>query len=199
MLPMILLATCSPLVDPVTMSAVVQHESGGNPLAIHDNSDGKSYSLKTLNDAVAMAKRLIAGGHSVDLGLPQINSKNLQWVGMTVEQSFDACSNLQASQQVLVDAHKRSGGDLPKTLQIYNSGKATGNQYASSVYSKAGVVVPTIPGGSLASWTKNGDIANTTMMFHRGQPSDDAVTAKVQWTPAASPFEADGSGFSATW
>ena len=114
MLPMLLLATCAPLVDPVTMSAVVQHESGGNPLAIHDNATSKSYLPKSLNDAVALAKRLISDGHSVDLGLAQMNSKNLQWVGMTVEQVFDPCANLQASQQVLVDAHKRSGGDLKK-------------------------------------------------------------------------------------
>ncbi len=200
MLPLILLATCSPLINPVTMSAVVQNESGGNPLAIHDNSDGKSYSPKSLDEAVALAKRLVAGGHSVDLGLAQINSKNLQWVGMTIEQSFDPCSNLQASQQVLVDAYKRTSGDLQKTLQIYNTGKDAGNQYASKVYGKAGVVIPAIPGGSMASWAKNGnrDVADISRASHRIR-SRDAVTAKVQWTPAASPFEADGSGFSAGW
>jgi type IV secretion system protein VirB1 len=195
MLPMMLLATCSPLVDPVTMSAVVQNESGGNPLAMHDNADGKSYSPKSLDEAVTLAKRLISSGHSVDLGLAQINSKNLQWVGMTVEQSFDACSNLQASQQVLVDAHKRSGGDLQKTLQIYNTGKTAGSQYSSRVYGKAGVVVPAIPGGTLAKWTKSEvEVADLPKI-----QSDDAVQARVQWTPAASPLEADGTGFSVAW
>lgn len=189
MLPLILMAACAPLIDPITIAAVVQNESGGNPLAIHDNADGKSYSPKNLDNAVALAKRLIAAGHSVDLGLAQINSKNLHWVGLTVEQSFDSCSNLQASQQVLVDAHKRSGGDLQKTLQIYNSGKADGSKYASAVYGKAGVVVPAIPGGALAVWTKK-DMAST------GIGSADALVAKVQWTPAASPFEADGNGLS---
>ena len=191
MLPLLLLSACAPLIDPVTMSAVVQHESGGNPLAIHDNADGKSYAPKSLNDAVATAKRLIANGHSVDLGLAQINSKNLRWVGLAVEQSFDACQNLQASQQVLVDAHKRSGGDLKGTLQIYNSGKTAGSQYASSVYGKAGVIVPAIPGGKLASWTNKN--MNTT-----SSASSAALVAKVSWTPAASPFSPDNNGLSAT-
>lgn len=194
MLPLILLASCAPMVDPVTMSAVVQNESGGNPLAIHDNATGKSYSPKAINDAVDIAKRLIAAGHSVDLGLAQINSRNLKWVGMTVEQVLDSCSNLQASQQVLVDAHKRSGGDLQKTLQIYNTGKTAGSQYASKVYDKAGVVVPTIPGGSLANWAKR----EVEVADARRQPGD-AIEVKMQWTPAASPFEVDGSGLSVTW
>lgn len=194
MLPMILLASCAPLVDPVTMSAVVQNESGGNSLAIHDNATGKSYSPKSMADAVTLATKLISSQHSVDLGLAQINSKNLQWVGMTVEQSFDACSNLQASQQVLVDAHKRSGGDLQKTLQIYNTGKTAGSKYASRVYGKAGVVVPAIPGGSMASWTKR----EVEVADARRQPGD-AIEVKMQWTPAASPFEVDGSGLSVTW
>lgn len=185
MLPMILLASCAPLVDPVTMSAVVQNESAGNPLAIHDNVTGKSYSPKSMDEAVELAKQLLAANHSVDMGLAQINSRNLQWVGMTVEQVFDPCSNLQASQQVLVDAHKRSGGDLQKTLQIYNTGKTAGSQYATRVYGKAGVVVPAIPGGKLAGWTRSG--------------IDAPIEVKVQPAPAASPFEVDGSGLSIAW
>lgn len=190
MLALALLAACAPLVDPITIAAVVQNESGGNPLAMHDNADGKSYSPKNLDDAVALAKRLIASGHSVDLGLAQINSKNLKWVGLSVEQSFDACSNLQASQQVLIDAHKRSGGDLQKTLQIYNTGKTAGSQYSSKVYGKAGVVVPAIPGGSLANWTKK------DMPVAEGAANSKPFVAKVEWSPAASPFEPDGGGMS---
>jgi len=186
MLPLILLASCAPLVDPVTMSAVVQNESGGNSLAIHDNATGKSYSPKSMDEAVGLAKRLINAGHSVDLGLAQINSRNLKWVGMTVEQVFEPCSNLQASQQVLVDAHQRSGGDLQKTLQIYNTGKAAGSQYAAKVYGKAGIVVPTIPGGKLTSWTK-------------GSTGDAPIEVRVQPSPAASPFEIDGSGLTVAW
>lgn len=185
MLPLILLVSCAPMVDPVTMSAVVQNESGGNPLAIHDNATGKSYSPRSMAEAVALAERLIAAGNSVDMGLAQINSKNLKWIGMTVEQVFDPCSNLQASQQILVDAHKQSGGDLQKTLQIYNTGKTAGSQYASKVYGKAGVVVPAIPGGSLAGWARSG--------------IDAPIEVKVQPSPAASPLEVDGAGLSVAW
>ena len=193
MTPAALLAVCAPLVSPVTMSAVVQNESGGNPLAIHDNADSRTYAPRSMEDAIATARRLIARGHSVDLGLAQINSKNLNWLHLTVEQSFDACQNLQASQQVLLDANERAGGDLKKTLQIYNSGQSSGSQYASAVYSKAGVVVPAIPGGKMAAWTAKTDIAASQFR------TADAVVVKVKWSPAASPFDVDSSGLNATW
>ena len=193
MTPAALLAVCAPLVSPVTMSAVVQNESGGNPLAIHDNADSRTYAPRSMADAVATARRLIARGHSVDLGLAQINSKNLNWLHLTVEQSFDACQNLQASQQVLLDANERAGGDLKKTLQIYNSGQAAGSQYAAAVFSKAGVVVPAIPGGKMAAWTARADIAANQFR------AADAVTVKIKWSPAASPLEADGSGLNVVW
>ena len=192
MTPSALLAICAPLISPVTMSAVVQHESGGNPLAIHDNSDSRTYAPRTMNDAIATAKRLVAEGHSVDLGLAQINSKNLPWLHLSIEQSFDACQNLQASQQVLLDAHDRADGDLKKTLQIYNSGKAAGSQYASAVYGKAGVVVPAIPGGHMAAWTEKSEIAAMQM---QNRP----LVAKIKWSPSASPFEPDSAGLSPGW
>ena len=190
MSPAALLALCAPLISPVTMSAVVQNESSGNPLAIHDNTSGKSYAPRSMTDAIATAKRLIARRHSIDLGLAQINSKNLNWLHLTVEKSFDACENLKASQQVLLDANDRAGGDLKKTLQIYNSGQASGGQYAAAVFSKAGVVVPAIPGGKMASWTAK-DVQT--------QKSEPVYVAKVSWTPAASAFAPDDEGFSVKW
>lgn len=198
MTPAALLAICAPLVSPVTMSAVVQHESGGSPFAIHDNTDSRTYAPSSIDAAVSTAKRLIASGHSVDLGLAQINSKNLRWLHLTVEQSFDACQNLRASQQVLIDAHDRAGGDLKQTLQIYNSGKAAGSQYSSAVYGKAGVVVPAIPGGRMADWTNRPVAGGAILKDMLSTSSSVPLVAKVSWTPAASPFSPDGNGLSAS-
>jgi type IV secretion system protein VirB1 len=149
-----MISVCAPLVAPVTIAAVVQHESGGNPLAVHDNATGASYRPKTETEAIALAKRLIAKGHSVDLGLGQINSSNLSWLGQSVETIFDPCANLAAMQRVLLAAWKQSGGHLPGTLSIYNTGKATsakGAGYAAAIYARAQAapMVATIPFNTL--------------------------------------------------
>jgi len=153
-----LLLACSPLVAPVTMSAVIQQESGGNPLALHDNTTGASYQPHNQAEAVALANRLIASKHSVDLGIAQINNKNLSWLGQTSETIFNPCFNLAAAQTVLITAWKQSGGNLPGTLSAYNTGKVNssiGANYASAVYFKAlhpVPIVPAIPNGKLPSW-----------------------------------------------
>ena len=74
MTPTALMEQCAPQIASVTMAAIVQQESGGNPLALHDNTSGKSYRPATIAEAARLARELIAQGHSVDIGLPQINS-----------------------------------------------------------------------------------------------------------------------------
>lgn len=44
---------------------------------------------------------MISAGRRVDLGLAQINSKNLGWLGLSVEAAFDSCQNLAAAARVL--------------------------------------------------------------------------------------------------
>jgi type IV secretion system protein VirB1 len=122
MTPVAMLEQCAPQIAPVTMSAIVQQESGGNPLVLHDNTSGKSYRPATVADAARIARELIAQGHSVDIGLAQINSKNLPRLGLGVDQVLDPCANLHAAQTVLMEGWKRSG-DLRATLSVYNTGK----------------------------------------------------------------------------
>jgi len=109
----------------VTLAAVVQHESGGHPLAVHDNATGVSYRPRGEDEAVALTRGLIAQGHSVDLGLGQINSGNLAWLGQSVETIFEPCANLAATQRVLLAAWRQAGGSLPGALSIYNTGRAS--------------------------------------------------------------------------
>lgn len=135
-----LINECSPNVHPQTMMAIVQKESGGNPFALHDNGSGKSYFPKTYAEAVSLAMQLVSAGKSVDIGLAQINSKNLPRLGYSVNQIIDPCTNLKASERILIDGWNRSGGHLKKTLSVYNTGKTTstvGYQYAHDVASKA--------------------------------------------------------------
>ena len=159
MTPFDLLLICAPLVAPVTMGAIVQQESGWNPLALHDNTSGISYQPQNEIEAIAIANKLIKIRHSVDLGIGQINNKNLSWLGQTVETIFQPCSNLNAAQTILIAAWKQSGNNLPGALSAYNTGKvdsSIGANYAASVYAKAlhpTPIVPAIPGGQLPNWT----------------------------------------------
>jgi type IV secretion system protein VirB1 len=46
---------CGPAVDPSLTKAIIQVESGGNPFAIGDNTDRRSYSPVSKEDAVQLA------------------------------------------------------------------------------------------------------------------------------------------------
>jgi type IV secretion system protein VirB1 len=179
---------CAPQVAPVTLAAIVQQESGGNPLALHDNATGKSYRPADMAEAAQLARELIAQGHSVDIGLAQINSRNLPSLGMTVDQVLQPCENLRAAQAVLLSGWKRSG-DLRATLSAYNTGRLSsqvGAAYGAKVFGKAGVTVPAIPGGQMAQWATVG----------AAMPP---VRPVVTWTPRASPLAPNGGGLATRW
>jgi type IV secretion system protein VirB1 len=184
----VLMEQCAPQIAPVTLAAIVQQESGGNPLAVHDNTSGKSYAPTTAAEAARLARELIALGHSVDIGLAQINSRNLPRLGLGVDQVLDPCQNLRAAQAVLMEGWKRSG-DLRATLSAYNTGKLrspVGMAYGEKVFGKAGVVVPAIPGGQVAPWATDGAALPP-------------VRPVFTWTPQASPLSPKGDGLSARW
>ena len=157
MIGLALLQKCAPEVAPVTMAAIVQTESGGWPWTIHDNTTGQSLRFKSQTQAVAMARILIAQGHKLDMGLAQIDSENLIWLGLSVTNVFNPCTNLEAAQRILVGAYHQAGASGTQSLygafQAYNSGNTSGDgHYAQVVYRQAGVEVPAIPGGQLAPW-----------------------------------------------
>jgi type IV secretion system protein VirB1 len=51
--------------------------------------------------AANAARQLIAAGHSVDLGLMQINSMNLGLLGLSVSDAFTACRSVEAAAKLL--------------------------------------------------------------------------------------------------
>lgn len=125
-----LVLACAPLVHPETAWRVVKHESAGNPYAIGINGPYRlSGQPSTREQAVQTAQWLLERGHSIDMGLGQINYKNLQWLGLTVEDVFDPCKNLQAMQTVLTQAYARAArkhgpgqAALVAALSEYNTG-----------------------------------------------------------------------------
>lgn len=131
-----LMQTCAPNVAPTTLAAIVRHESGWNPHALHNNTLKASVKAKSKEEAVAIATKMIKSGQSVDLGLGQINSQHLARYRLSVEQVLDPCTNLKIAQDILLDGWRVSGGNLIGTLSAYNTGKTSGTkgyQYAMRV------------------------------------------------------------------
>lgn len=150
-----LAAQCAPAIAPETLLSIVQVESGLNPLAIGVNGKPRVVvTARTPAEAVAKSSALIAAGRSLDLGLAQINSRNLAWLGLTVEDAFDPCSNLAAAARILrggydVDQASVLGEQqaLRMALSRYNTGDAArgfNNGYVAKVVSAAARVVPAI-------------------------------------------------------
>ncbi|CAN7654765.1 lytic transglycosylase domain-containing protein [Acidovorax sp. LjRoot129] len=122
---------CAPAVHPQTLAAIVKIESGFRPFAIGINKGTAVLKRQPENkeEAVVAAKKLIAGGHNIDMGLGQINSDNLPRLGITVEDVFDPCKNLAAAAAILTDNYTRAATRtaepqtaLNKALSAYNTG-----------------------------------------------------------------------------
>lgn len=125
---MSVLAACAMYVAPATLNAIISVESGGNPLAIHVNN-GQTPIVKNKQEAINQTKKLIAQGYSVDIGLMQVNSKNLPKLGITIENIFDPCTNIKAGSMILSENYNRALKITPNqqealeiALSLYNTG-----------------------------------------------------------------------------
>jgi type IV secretion system protein VirB1 len=175
---------CAPAVDPVTMAAVVKQESGGQPWVVNNNTTKKSTAFASKPAAVAAAMAAIGRGENIDMGLAQINSKNLSALGLSVEQVFDPCTNITAGASILAAGYGRTGS-LGSALSMYNTGRSDskiGAAYAQNVFGQAGVQVPAIPGGQLAKLPKLPEASSFA--------ANPATPAAVRLTVTPSPFAA---------
>ena len=148
---------CAPSVAPETLVSVVHAESKFDTLAIGVNARGVRAEVPATPAAAArIARSLIAKGYNIDLGLGQINSANLRWLGLSVEDTFDPCRNLAAAARVLssnfLDAARTQGSPeraISVALSMYNTGsqvRGFGNGYVARVYASSAVVIPAIRG-----------------------------------------------------
>ena len=179
------------------MSAIVTVESHGNPNAIHDNTTDRSYFPAAQADAITLASGLVAAGHSVDLGLAQINSGNLPGLGLTVADMFDPCTNLRAGSRILSgdysEAVNRFGPGQYAALRAigaYNTGRLTrGDPYIRKVldaYIAGGPPHPapvpalvTPPPAPVMLVTRPGRVAVHTANRAREKPQTDPADASV--------------------
>jgi len=150
-----LAAQCAPSVAPQTLLSVVRVESGFDPLVIGVN--GRPHVQlhpASTADAIAAAERYMARGASIDLGLGQINSRNLSSLGLSVADAFDPCLNLAAAAQMIVAGYQRSTPQpgleqaaLRTSFSFYNTGdpvRGFRNGYVAKVTAAAREVVPAL-------------------------------------------------------
>lgn len=143
-----LIQQCAAGVAPSTMAAIIKVESGGNPLAIGNNTTKTRVTPtpRTIDEAAAIALDLISKGHNLDLGLAQINSSNLKAYKVSVREIFDPCINVSVGSQILAKFYQKSVAQygpgetsLYHALSAYNTGSFyRGPGYVAKILKAAG-------------------------------------------------------------
>lgn len=139
---------CAPGVAPATLLAIVRAESGLDPLAIGVNAVAAPRPRPTTRtEAIAAARALVAAGRDIDLGLAQINVRNLARLGLSLEAAFDPCRNLAAAAHILREGYERGRARhgpgqaaLRVALSVYNTGhvgRGLANGYVARVLGQA--------------------------------------------------------------
>ena len=136
---------CAPEIATEAIVPLVVTESGGDPLAVNVNK-GPRVRAGSAVEGAAIARRYIAAGYTVDVGLAQINSANFARLGVTVEQVFEPCTNLRLASMVLQQGygmatrHYTGLDAISATYSLYNTGTLTRgfrNGYVGRVWKAA--------------------------------------------------------------
>lgn len=181
-----LIAVCSVNTHPDTVRAVIQVESRGNPLAINVNGPLKLRKALDQADAAQLARYAMARGYSVDMGLMQVNSRNLAKVGLTPETAFDACNNIKAGTMILSGAYGRAvmvhGEGQPAlrgALSAYNTGNMSrgfrngyvARYYAGAAYAEI-ALAPSGPGARIQAPEIADPFTASSSVFKRKEAPD---------------------------
>lgn len=159
------IAMCAPDVAPQTVQEIIRVESSGNPLAINVNRlPGQKHAPRppkaaTAEQAARISLQYIEAGHTVDMGLMQINSANLKYLGIernNLEALFTPCANIQAGATILTESYDRAVREfgqgqsaLQAALSAYNTGNFSsgfGNGYVARYYDQNPATAQTLAG-----------------------------------------------------
>ena len=174
-----LAAQCAPNVAPATVAAVVHTESRGWQFAMNVNGVTRQPArVSNANDAIRIARYYVGQGYSVDLGLGQINSRNMKALGLTWDTVFDPCTNVAAAGAVLAGNYRSVRTGLhPQTalrvaLSMYNTGSQSRgfrNGYVGRVVGNAGISngVSPVP----IALTRSTGVSPTSNGGERAEPS----------------------------
>lgn len=152
-----LMEACAPNVAIETMAAIVQQESNFNPFSIGVNGD---YVLKrqpkSKEEALESVTWLIKEKQSnLDIGIAQINTKNLTKYSVSIEEAFDPCTNIKVGAAILTNNYQRaleSGmkeqGALQAAISEYNTGSTVNgfkNGYVQQIINNVKSPVISVP------------------------------------------------------
>ena len=139
---------CASFVSPHTLEAIVKTESNFDPLKIGVNGGAKLQRQPvTVEEAVVTAQWLLANGYNIDLGLGQVNSSNLNRVGLSVTEAFDPCKNLKAAGTIFNNSFQAAMQQYPEdqALQVALSAYNTGNYVQGFRNGYVGKVLSNMP------------------------------------------------------
>ena len=124
---------CAPDIAIDTLKALIATESSYNQFAIAV-VNGVVKQPKDLKNALGTVEKLISNHKNFSLGLGQINVNNFKRLGVTAEDMFDPCKNLQATQQILKECfiqakNKKEGLSVGKSLGNALSCYYSGNEH----------------------------------------------------------------------
>ena len=196
----ILYAECAPQVHPKTMDAVVQVESDGRVLALKVNRlRPQPPQPATADVAVQTAEAWIASGYSVDIGLGQLNSRNLAALGLTVRAALDPCTNLRGAAAILAanyaGAVQRVGEGqlaLGMALSAYNTGsydRGFNNGYVARYAAR--YAVPALSGAAPVPPRPSQGHAVLATPARAVRPNPLTADTAVAWGPGQSDGEDD--------
>ena len=156
-----LIAMCAPDVAPQTIQEIIRIESSGNPLALHVNrlagqkSAPQPPPAETPLQAARIALEYIEAGYTVDMGLMQINSTNLSWLGIELDALstlFNPCANIAAGAAIFTESYERAARQFGKgqpalqaALSAYNTGNFSdgfSNGYVARYHGETPVGLP---------------------------------------------------------
>ena len=143
---------CAPRVTPSTMLAIIKTESGGNMLAINVNGKARLLSQpKNIKQALAWVEYLDKYEYNFDIGLCQVNIRNVRKYGYKPSDMLDPCKNLIVASDILYkNYHKVLNNSnsknyaLQKALSAYNTGnyhRGFVNGYVQRVLANSMIVV----------------------------------------------------------
>jgi type IV secretion system protein VirB1 len=104
----VLAQECAPQVHVDTLRRIVHVESGFNPYAIGVVKGRLQRQPGSLDEAVVTARALQQGGYDFSVGLAQINRRNFERYGLTLESAFEPCANLRAGGGILAECFQRA-------------------------------------------------------------------------------------------
>lgn len=147
---------CVPNIAENTMMAIIKTESKFNPLAIGLNKGVRlMYQPQNLAQAGSWVTYLEKHGYNFDVGITQVNIKNIHKYGYRAIDALDPCLNMKLGGHILqssyIKALRKSGNKreaLYKAISAYNTGNYRSgfhNGYVQKVVYNASENIPYIP------------------------------------------------------